>query len=70
MSAGMHRVEIDTKAFEWACRAAALDGIDVARYFEIMVMCDVERIRTREFLERSPRPTTSDAAPDDGRLAA
>jgi hypothetical protein len=65
-------VEIDMKTFEWACRAAALDGIDVARYFEIMVMCDVERIRTREFLERQPSPASNagEQRAAEGLLAA
>ena len=48
-------VTIDPQVYEMACRGAALDGIDVAKYLECFVMRDAEHIRTREFIEEALR---------------
>ncbi len=47
-------VEISVEVFELACRGAALDQIDVARYLECVVMREADYIKTREFFEVVP----------------
>ncbi len=47
-------VEIKLHVFELACRGAALDQLDVAKYLECMVLRDADYIRTREFVEGAP----------------
>ena len=60
-------VEINPQIYDIACRGAALDGIDVARYLEGIVLRDVEHIRTREFIEGTPRHSECE---QKARLAA
>jgi hypothetical protein len=78
MASETRTVEVNQQVFEWLCRGAALDGIDAARYLEILVMRDARYIRTREFLEAaSPvrvgedkKPVRADEHPKKTRLAA
>jgi hypothetical protein len=60
-------VEINPQVYDMACRGAALDGIDVAKYLEGVVLRDAEHIRTREFIEGTPRRNDCD---QKARLAA
>ena len=63
MAGATRTIEINLQVFELACRGAALDRIDVARYLESIVMRDADYIRTREFLEGTPAaPATLIAA--------
>ncbi len=61
-------IEINAQVFELACRGAALDQVDVARYLECIVMRDADYIRTREFLEGTPGRV--ERKKEDARLAA
>ncbi len=69
MAAGSRTVKIKVHVYKLACRAAALDAIEVATYLESIVMRDAEHIRTRELVERWPRQRPGDLerkAVDDG----
>ncbi len=64
---GKQTVEMNQQTYEMAGRAAALDGIDVAKYLEGIVWRDAEHTRTREFIEG---PSSGGDHNRNARLAA